>query len=108
RISPTSFISGNAPSDYSIVQLPQGILRTGQSDTIKVKFAPTVEGLRAATLTIQGNFGNTPPQIQLRGVGVLPHLVVLPNPLRFDSVAVGDTSCKNITIYNPGTDTLAI
>ena len=108
KISPTTSISGNFPGDYSIVQLPQGILRTGQSDTIKIKFSPTVEGLRSAVLTVRGNFANTPPQIQLRGVGVLPHLVALPSPLQFDSVNVGDTACKNITIYNPGTDTLAI
>jgi len=108
KISPSSFISGDFANQYTISRLPTNALRSGESDTICVLFKPTREGLNTATLNILGNAMNSPLQISLRGIGVIPKLVVTPNPLQFDSVRLGDSATRTLTLSNPGTDTLAI
>jgi len=46
--------------------------------------------------------------ITLWGTGVLPHIIVAPNTLLWDSIVVGIDTCRKIRISNPGTDTLLI
>ncbi len=108
-ISPSTNISGAFPDEYAIVQLPSDPIAPGGIDTVKVRYTPTMEGFHDAYLTIVNNSVNVPNwSLQLRGIGILPRIVVKPSPLMFDSVAIGDTACSNVTIYNPGTDTLVI
>lgn len=102
-------ISGSFPSEYFISQLPAvGGIPAGQIDTIKVKYTPTIEGRHTATLTITSDAANGPQVVALSGTGILPKIVVTPNPLRFDSTKVGDTVCTSLTVYNPGSDTLKL
>ncbi|HET9135084.1 MAG TPA: choice-of-anchor D domain-containing protein, partial [Candidatus Kapabacteria bacterium] len=81
----------------------------GSLDSIFVGYRATKEGRHIATLNIINNSINNPVlPITLWGTGVLPHIVLTPNPLLFDSTSIGIDTCKKIRIYNPGTDTLLI
>ncbi|MBS1902964.1 MAG: choice-of-anchor D domain-containing protein, partial [Bacteroidetes bacterium] len=102
-------ITGIDADQYSIARYPASALPGGTSDTLVVQYTPTREGRRTATLNISSNAINTPVvQISLIGTGILPHIVVSPNPMRFDSTALGDTVCKTLSVYNPGSDTLVL
>ena len=102
-------ITGIDGDQYYISRFPANPIPPGQTDSMKISYVPTREGLRTATLTINSNASNAPAYvITLRGTGILPHIVVTPTPLLFDSTAEGDTVCKQISIWNPGTDTLKI
>lgn len=102
-------ISGIDADQYFISHFPTNPLAPGQVDSLSITYVPTREGLRAATLTINSNAANAPSlPITLRGTGILPHIVVTPSPLLFDSTAEGDTVCKQISIWNSGTDTLRL
>ncbi len=104
-ITPTGLYAG----EYAVTRMPLSPLPQGTSDTISVTYKPTQEGSRPAFLAIQSNALNLPSDtIKLFGVGTLPRLTVTPEPLNFDSVGVGDQRCSDVTLYNPGTDTVLI
>jgi hypothetical protein len=112
--SPTLFISkfqfvGIDSGEYRIYRTPATTILGGTADSLLVVYKPTKEGRHVATLNIINNSINNPVlPITLFGTAILPHIVVTPTPLRFDSVLVNTDSCKTIRIYNPGTDTLLI
>ncbi|MDP4220829.1 MAG: choice-of-anchor D domain-containing protein, partial [Bacteroidota bacterium] len=107
-ISPNSYIDGEEEDQYMISRLPINPLLAGQSDTLSVKFFPNREGSDPSELYILSNAGNTIPPVDLLGIGTLPRVVLTPSPMFFDSVGIGQTVCQNITISNPGSDTLVI
>ena len=112
HISPASSIDGDYPQMYSIVRMPPTI-GPDQTDSIIVAFAPTVEGLMDANLNIVSDADNGTQVMPLKGIGILARLDVDSSyrnatTLNFDSVAVGAESCFQITLFNPGSDTLAI
>jgi hypothetical protein len=107
-IDPESYIGGDNPNQYVISRLPMNPIPAGGSDTLSVIFSPQVEGSDPAELYILSNAGNTIPPVDLLGIGVLPRIVFTPNLLLFDSVGIGETVCKTITISNPGSDTLQL
>ena len=79
------------------------------TDSLGITYTPTREGLHAATLTILNNSANSPAVVlTLKGTGILPHIIITPPLLLFDSTKEGQTVCKTIDIWNPGTDTLKI
>ncbi|HYM21217.1 MAG TPA: choice-of-anchor D domain-containing protein [Candidatus Kapabacteria bacterium] len=107
-VSPaTQNIVGNNPGEYRVSHLPQPI-PAGMIDTLRVQYIPTMEGFHDATLNIVSNAINGTQTLTLGAVGVIPKITVSPNPLRFDSTAVGDSVCAQLTITNPGSDTLII
>ncbi|HEX5316594.1 MAG TPA: choice-of-anchor D domain-containing protein, partial [Candidatus Kapabacteria bacterium] len=112
NISPNTFIDGDYPQMYSIVRLPATI-EPDQTDSIIVAFAPTVEGLMDANLNIVSNANNGTQVLSMRGLGILARLDIDSSyanatTLNFDSVAVGVDTCFQITLFNPGSDTVAI
>jgi hypothetical protein len=107
-ISPTTFLSGDFPGEYRITRLPSAPIAPGQWDTITLSYSPTMEGLHTALLNIISNADNGTQVILLKGTGILPRLALTPTPLKFDSVGIGDSSCKYLTLYNPGSDTIAL
>ncbi len=107
-IDPASYIGGDNPNQYIISRLPINPIPAGQTDTVSVKFIPQREGSDPAKLYILSNAGNTVLPVDLLGVGTLPRITLTPAIMRFDSVGIGETVCKNITIYNPGSDTLIL
>ncbi|MBS1904294.1 MAG: choice-of-anchor D domain-containing protein [Bacteroidetes bacterium] len=108
HILPATSITGDFPGEYFISQLPVAGVPAGSIDTIRVKFTPTIEGLHGAKLNIISDAANGTQVVNLDGVGVLPKIVVTPDPLRFDSTKIGDTVCTSVTVYNPGSDTLKL
>ena len=111
--APLSFssftISGADAGQYFISHFPLNPLQPGQTDSVGITYVPTIEGKHVATLTIISNaFTFSSVAISLQGTGILPHIVVTPPLLLFDSTKEGATVCKTIDIWNPGTDTLKI
>lgn len=103
--------TGDGASDYSVSRAPKNpIAGGGDFDTLKIKFKPTAEGARIATLTLNTNAANLPVyQVTLKGVGLLPHIAVSTNYMKFDSsVSAGSTVCQTLKIYNSGSDSLRI
>src|SRR6202035_2780589 len=89
--------------------LPVNPLQPGQVDSIGITYVPTIEGRHLATLTITSNSFTFPiVTVSLNGTGTLPHIVVTPPLLLFDSTKEGQTVCKTIDIWNPGSDTLKL
>jgi hypothetical protein len=112
-ISPASYIGGDHPDQYRITRLPVAPIPPNSSDTVTVAFLPTNEGLASAILYVVSNADNGTQQIPLKGIGILARLTVddaYANNVNvnFDSVNVGTTVCQNVTLYNPGSDTLVI
>lgn len=107
-ISQASYIDGDYPAYYRISRIPSALLDSADVDTMCVVFAPQEEGLTTALLHIVSNAQNGTKDMQLRGVGVRPCIVVEPSPVQFDSVIIGDSICTQIEITNPCTDTLVL
>ncbi len=113
--SPTLLLNGFQfvgmdSGEYYISGYPSSMaIPGGTSDSIFITYRPTKEGRHVATMNILNNSINNPIlPITLYGTGILPHIVVTPRPVRFDSIGIGQTTCQDISIYNPGTDTLLI
>lgn len=112
HVSPASFFSGDHPEAYSIKRIPPAI-GADQTDSMILAFSPVVEGLMSAAINIVSDASNGTLVVPLRGVGILARLDVNNSyqnsiSMNFDSVAVGTDSCFAITLFNPGSDTLAI
>jgi hypothetical protein len=102
-------ISGNDAGQYYISHYPVNPLAPGQSDSIGITYVPTIEGRHIATLTLLSNsFFHPTVTVSLQGTGILPHIVLTPSLLLFDSTKEGSTVCKTIDVWNPGSDTLRI
>ena len=102
-------ITGIDGDQYFISHFPTNPIFPGFTDSLSVTYVPTREGLRMATMTINSNAVNTPVVVvTVRGTGILPHIVVTPSLLLFDSTREGSTICKTITIWNSGSDTLRL
>ncbi len=107
-VKSASFLSGDYPGEYSIIQIPSSPIAVGQSDTLWVRYHPTIEGSRPAILNVVTNAWNGAQQVILKGIGTLGRLVITPNNLNFDSIQIGAKQCRDITLYNAGTDTVLI
>ena len=107
-ISPSSNINGEYPQYYWITRLPDAAMTPGVTDTMFVKFSPREEGLLTANMTIISNASNGAQQVSLVGVGVIPRIIVTPDPMKFDSVQMGTIDTMKFTICNPGSDSLRI
>jgi len=81
----------------------------GQSRTLSVTFAPTVEGQADATLTLTTNDVNSSSvTVNLSGTGVRP-VIVVPAALAFGEQSVGAPGAvEALTVQNTGTGTLRI
>jgi hypothetical protein len=94
---------------YTITRMPALAILPGETDTIRVRYSPTFEGAHLSNLRINNGSSNAPQvDIQLKGVGIIPHITVTPDPMKFDSVDIGTTEHQKFTICNTGSDTLRI
>jgi len=107
---PNSFsMSGDVPGDYIVSRVPQNPMPAGATDTLKIKFVPTVEGARFAQVNVNSNAENSLSwPVLLKGIGTIPRIALDKSVVIQDSIAIGGTSCQNVTISNPGSDTLRI
>ncbi|UFS70219.1 choice-of-anchor D domain-containing protein [Geomonas sp. RF6] len=94
-------VSGSNAGDFTQTNNCPASLRSGQSCTINVRFAPTAVGTRVATMSITDSAAGSPQSVPLNGSGVQgPAASVTPGSINFGTVARGSTSA-------PGTITLA-
>lgn len=108
-LSPSTFIDGDYFHYYRVSQLPTTQLAYGQVDTVKVKFYPRREGSSPAQLHLASNASNGTQNMALTGIGVIPRIEFVQGPnIFFDSVALGDSLCQTMTIFNRGSDTLIL
>ncbi len=113
---PATFIGGDYPNEYTILRYPKNPIAPGSTDTFTIAFTGMIEGSTSGTLFIASNASNGTQQVPLHGVGVVPRLVInnVYNPfgnsiaMPFDSVNVGTQKMKQMSFYNPGTDTLLL
>lgn len=102
-------ITGMDSDQYSISHLPNAVIPPNGSDSIAITYSPTIEGRHPADLTIFSNAPNAPQfPVSLLGTGIIPKIIVSPSTIVFDSVAEGDTSIRQFTVVNPGSDTLKL
>ena len=108
-LSPSTFIDGDYFHYYKITKLPTTQLAYGQVDTVKVKFFARKEGTSLAELHLASNATNGTQNMDLTGVGIIPRMEFVQGPnMFFDSVALGDSLCQTMTIFNRGSDTLIL
>lgn len=105
---PATYISGNYSGEYTISDIPTAPISPGGSATLCVEFIPTGEGTQGAYLMIMSNASNGTQVVDLLGAGKLPRIRVTPGIINFDSAGIGQTLTRQITISNPGSDTLRI
>jgi sugar lactone lactonase YvrE len=95
-------LAGADASMFQIITTPNGGLDVGRNTTLVVRFSPTAEGLRTATLNIASSDPDESPfAIELTGTGVQPpqpfftlqpasRLVLLGSEARISAKATGD------------------
>lgn len=98
-----------ASQEYIATYVDRGPIPPGQWDSIYVTFKPESMGRHDALVHVNSNAITNPRvTIKVNGIAIMPRLEVLPKQLLFDSVKMGETVCKEITLFNPGTDTVNI
>ncbi len=89
--------AGEFSHDGAPITLPQG-----GSTVVTVTFSPTSQGAKSATLSITHDGTNSPVDVPLSGVGVLPDLDASPTSLDFGSIDVGTQSALPLTLTHSG------
>ncbi|HHP7239096.1 choice-of-anchor D domain-containing protein [Longibacter sp.] len=85
----------------------QTVLAAGASITVDVTFQPSVGGDRLSELVVTSTQGPE-ARVDLVGVGVLPDLVVNPDPLSFGPIEDDNAQTKSITLDNPKSVDVAV
>jgi hypothetical protein len=102
-------LQGEDLSAYSIRYAPKTAIPVGAWDSIVVTFKPQNEGRADVTVNVNNNSINNPlVKIRTYGIGIIPRLQITPQNLAFDSVFIGESVCRDIALYNPGSDTVNI
>nr|HQU73099.1 choice-of-anchor D domain-containing protein [Calditrichia bacterium] len=110
-IGDTAFVGPGAAHYHMVnppafpVEIPVG------PDSVKftVAFQPAAPGRQDAILQLFNNdVDENPVLINLTGVGVVPDISILPNPLDFFTVVVGNPSTKLVSLSNLGGAPLVI
>ncbi|HET6510684.1 MAG TPA: choice-of-anchor D domain-containing protein, partial [Candidatus Kapabacteria bacterium] len=102
-------LTGGAADQYVVNRYPTSPIPVGMWDSIHITYKPTYEGRHDASFVINSNALNS-PQVTVRayGIAIMPRLAITPLRLDFDSVFLGETACREVTLHNPGTDTVNI
>jgi hypothetical protein len=85
------------------------VLGPGSSCSVRVRFTPSAQGARTATLSAHANTGGT-ASLALTGVGIAPALLFIsPSSLTFPTTTVGNTSAAaSFTVANAGGSTTSL
>lgn len=97
----TTPLSGTNPADFAASNGCGGSIPAGGSCEVTVTFAPTAAGPFFATLTVSSSATGAPQTVGLSGTGVPSTTVsLLPNPLVFPAISVGQTSAIEYAYLN--------
>ncbi|MEV6329021.1 choice-of-anchor D domain-containing protein [Streptomyces sp. NPDC051909] len=92
------------PAGSAFTARPTGLprtLRTGETYSVPVTFAPTAPGADSSVLTFATDLGDS--AVGLTGYGTRPGLLASPDALDFGTVATGTTKSLGVTFTNTGT-----
>jgi hypothetical protein len=103
-----TFVDGDAGPQYAVVSAPLAPIPPGANDSIVLQFTPTQEGRQTSYLHLNSNADNGEQVLTLLAAGIVPHLEITPRQVLFDSTDVGQKRSVALTLFNSGTDTLAI
>ncbi|MFB7512208.1 choice-of-anchor D domain-containing protein [Streptomyces sp. NPDC056144] len=92
---------GGSPFTVSAVGLPRA-LRTGESFSAQVRFAPTVPGPDTSAVTFTTDLGDS--ALGVTGYGTRPGLLASPASLDFGTVATTTSKSLGVTFTNTGTE----
>lgn len=100
----------SSSTEFVIGGTPTATVAAGGSTTFTVAFAPTTAGAASATITVATtNAGSA--TVSASGTGTseaIPAIALVPNPLAFGTVTIGDTSTLTTQIQNSGTADLVV
>ncbi|WP_088312914.1 choice-of-anchor D domain-containing protein [Kineosporia sp. R_H_3] len=109
-------VTGPAASDYSIFEntcaadLAAAVLddagavvTPAGTCTVTVRFKPSAQGPRVATLTINHNAQGNSTLVSLTGTGLGSQFSLSPNPIGFSKVSRNTTKSSSVSIKNTGT-----
>jgi hypothetical protein len=99
-------ITGVSAGLYTVVSKPDTAIAGGGFGYVVVSFSPVSIGVFRDSMTIFSNGGTAGRS--LTGIGVSPSISLSTAVVNFDSVRIGDQTCRPVTITNPGSDSLAI
>jgi hypothetical protein len=100
--------AGTNAGDFGFLNLCPKQLAAGKSCTITVLFFAGNVGALSGTLNLTDNAPGSPQQVALSANVINPQASFNPSSLRFQSVLVGHSSTKNVTLTNTGTTALNI
>lgn len=86
----------------------QTVLAPGESYDVTVRFAPSLPGKFATTMSVTSNDTYVPVQVAGSGVVSRPAIDVSPAWYSFGTVSVGDTATATFTVTNEGTAPLNV
>lgn len=104
-------ISGTDAGDFTITSdtCSGATIASGATCAVRVAFAPTTGGARAASLQVTSDAATSPDLVALSGVGTQPLLISDPASVIFGEQRVGTTGARRtITLRNGGTAALAM
>ena len=107
-------VEGSGSRDFVLepatCRLDQG-LAPGRKCRLSIRFGPTVDGTRSATLMVRSNAAHSPGRIELLGVGVAPPSGFDASHTSFDfgELIVGERSgIRTLRVRNPGEGPLVV
>ena len=97
--------SASVSAPYSIVSGGTYALSAGESQSVTVRFEPSMVGTHSATLSLSGGGGGI---VNLTGHARLPpEIGVAPSSLAFGGLEIGTSSTMSVTVTNVGDGTLS-
>jgi len=103
--------TGNGSADFSETDTCTGVaVAKNAGCAVKVVFAPTAAGSRAATMLINGNVATGEIAVPLSGTGLTAgNITLLPTSLSFGTQQVGTTSAtQTVNLQNAGGSSVAL
>lgn len=99
-------IVGEAGAGFSMVTTATGAIEPGQARSVLLRWAPSAEGPRQATLQLESSDG--PRSLSLSGAGSEGSLCVSPAIVDFGRAAPGQTVEREINLSNCGSGELTV
>jgi FtsP/CotA-like multicopper oxidase with cupredoxin domain len=102
-------LGGANPADFTLNNQCGAAINSGRSCTVRMRFAPTAIGARAASLVVStSDLGTPQASVALSGTGTAPALSATPTTLAFSSALNTASAAQVITVSNVGTSPLTI
>jgi hypothetical protein len=99
-------------ADFTVTHSCAAAIQPGLNDYAEIRFSPSAEGVRTATLTIASSDPNTPSLgVQLSGSGAStarPHISLSTSSLDFGATPAGTSITRLLVISNTGTAPLTL